>query len=160
MAESTQTISIAEGAGHVFDHLKDVDQMHRYVDVVESAELTGGDAVRIRALIPEQGSDDADRTTVEGDGWFRADEDARRIEWGVDGPHDYHGWLQVTGDEQGCEVEVRISTQRVDDDALDDELRRAMEGLRDRLQSGVEGPEPGPRHQSDQVTAADAGLAG
>ena len=33
---------------------------------------------------------------VRGEAWFRADDDAKRLEWGSEGENDYHGSLTVS----------------------------------------------------------------
>ena len=56
-----------------------------------------------------------DGKQVEGDAWFRVDEEAHRIEWGSEGPNDYRGSLEVTDTDGGAEVQVRMHTTRVPD---------------------------------------------
>ena len=163
MADTTQTIYIDESAGHVFDHLRDVSRMPHYLGFVEEAEPAEGDRVHIRARIPAEQSEDeqpGDEASVEGEGWFRANEDTHRIEWGFDGPHHYTGSLHITGDDTGSELEVRISTDRADDETVRDEMGDVLTRLKARAESGLEDAAPGPRHQADETTAADAGLVG
>lgn len=96
----------------LFDVLADVRNLPRYMHRMADAQPAGGDAVRVVARLP-------DGQEVTGEAWFRCDRARRRIEWGSEGPNDYHGWLEVRDHEAGAEVQVHLHTHRVADGEVD-----------------------------------------
>jgi hypothetical protein len=48
---------------------------------------------------------------VQADAWFRIDAEQRALAWGSEGPHDYHGELQVTPDGGNARVSLRLHTE-------------------------------------------------
>jgi hypothetical protein len=84
----------------------------------QTVEAPGGEAVRVTAQV--------DGREQEGEAWFRVDREAKRVEWGSEGPNDYHGWLDVTDEGGGrSSVAVHVSTVRVED--RPDELNQGLE---------------------------------
>jgi hypothetical protein len=83
-----------------------------------------GEEVHTTARLP-------DGKPVEGDAWFRVDADARRIEWGSEGPNEYHGYLDVAPSGAGSSVEVHLHTTRVDDGdpEVEDALRETLAAI-------------------------------
>lgn len=68
-----------------------------------SARPADGDRIDVTARL------DGGRE-VEGEAWFRVDEQQQRIEWGSPGPNDYHGWLEVGGTTGAAHLEVGVNT--------------------------------------------------
>ncbi|MEJ3654019.1 SRPBCC family protein [Actinomycetes bacterium KLBMP 9759] len=101
---ATTTVQAADGV--LFDYLAQVQNLPDYFSRMTSAEPGDDQEVHTAAELP-------DGQKVEGDAWFRVDEDAHRIEWGSEGPNDYRGSLEVTGGDTASEVEVRMHTTRV-----------------------------------------------
>ena len=67
---------------------------------------------------------------VEADATFAIDADGKALRWGSEGPHDYHGELQVSPEGDGSRVEVTLHTQHEDDginDGIDDTLKKIQE---------------------------------
>jgi hypothetical protein len=93
VAEHTRSASFDAPADRLFDYLSDIENLPRYFDSMTSAEPAEDDAVRTTANVDGQ--------KVEGEAWFRVDDDARRIEWGSEGPNDYSGWLRVADGNDG-----------------------------------------------------------
>jgi len=125
--QATTTVGADERA--LFDYLAEVGNLPSYFSRMTSAKPGDGEEVRTTAELP-------DGSQVEGDAWFRVDEEARRIEWGSEGANDYHGSLEVSAAGEGAEVLVRLHTTRVPDgdpqvqDGLDDTvatIRRLVE---------------------------------
>ena len=54
-----------------------------------SAEPAGQDEVHVVA--------DAGGVTREGKAWYRADRERRHLEWGSEGPDNYHGYRGTAG---------------------------------------------------------------
>lgn len=96
----------------LFDWLADVRNLPRYMHRMSDARPADGDAVQVTARLP-------DGREVQGEAWFRSDRDRRRIEWGSEGPNDYHGWLEVHDHSAGSEVEVHLHTERAGNGEVD-----------------------------------------
>ena len=92
----------------LFDYLSDVANLPQYFSRLTSAVPGDGEEIKTTAKMP-------DGPEVQGDAWFRVDSDAQRIEWGSEGPSDYHGHLDVSAAGEGSSVEVFVHTTRVDD---------------------------------------------
>ncbi len=73
-----------------------------------------------------------DGQEVEGDAWFTVDDEAQRIEWGSEGPNDYHGYVDVTASGDGSSVEVHLHTTRVEDgdSQVDDGIRETLANIK------------------------------
>lgn len=114
--QATATVNATEGA--LFDYLSQVGNLPDYFARMTSAEPGDGEEVHTTAQMP-------DGQQVEGDAWFRVDDQAHRIEWGSEGPNDYRGSLEVTGTGSTSEVVVRMHTTRVPDG--DGEVQQGLE---------------------------------
>lgn len=101
---ATTTVSADDRA--LYDYLSQVGNLPEYFARMTSARPGDSEEVHTTARMP-------DGQQVEGDAWFRADPVARRIEWGSEGPSDYHGSLEVTESGDASEVAVRMHTTRV-----------------------------------------------
>ena len=86
---------------------------------------------------------DGDKVTVEaryaghtqtGEGWFKTDDEKRRIEWGSEGSA-YHGWLQVDPDEDGSRLTLYVAT--VHGDAPDPEVMGTLDAIRRLVEADV-----------------------
>jgi hypothetical protein len=71
----------------LFGFLADPRNLPRYFPQMTAAEPEGGDTVHVEAQVH------GDRVSAEA--WVRPDEHTRRLEWGAEGPDDYHGELKV-----------------------------------------------------------------
>jgi hypothetical protein len=131
MAEYERSQRVEAPAGAVFDFLADVGNLPRYFERMTAAEPAPGEAVRVRAEVDEQ--------VYEGEAWFRVDREARRLEWGSEGPNDYHGWLEVSEGEGGrSTVAVHVSTERVED--RPDEINQGIDRTLGNVRRLVEEP--------------------
>ena len=131
MADYERSQTVRASAAALFDFLADVENLPRYFEQMTAAEPAGGEAVRMRAEIDGQ--------TPEGEAWFRVDRDALRVEWGSEGPNDYHGWLDVTDEGGGqATVAVHVSTERVED--RPDEINQGIDQTLDNVRRLVEEP--------------------
>jgi hypothetical protein len=91
-------------AGQLFGYLSDISNLPRYFTAMTSAEPAGQDEVHVVA--------DAGGATREAEAWFRVDRERRHLEWGSEGPGNYHGSLDVTGDGATASVRVFLHTER------------------------------------------------
>ena len=98
-----------------------------------SAEPAGQDAVRVAA--------DLNGTTREGEAWFRVDRERRHLEWGSEGPDDYHGSLDVAGDERTSSVTVFLHTERHDSSDIDRGIADTLAEVKRLVEAD---PAPGP----------------
>lgn len=117
----------------MFDYLSQVANLPRYFTRMTSAQPGDGQEVHTTARMP-------DGQEVQGDAWFRVDRDAQRIEWGSEGPNDYHGYLDVRPADGGhsSEVEVHVHTTRVGDgnSELQDGLRETLANITRQVEDG------------------------
>ena len=91
------THHVAADADKVYAALADIRNLPHYVPQMTKAEPHDGDKVTVEARY--QGH------TQHGEGWFKTDDDKRRIEWGAEGSA-YNGWLQVDPDEDGVAADA------------------------------------------------------
>jgi len=110
-------------ADALFDYLSDVGNLPDYFSRMRSAAPGEGEEVHTVAEGP-------DGQTVEGDAWFRVDQEAKRVEWGSEGPNDYHGHLDVSEEGRSSRVEVHISTARVTSDEVDRGIEETLASIR------------------------------
>jgi uncharacterized membrane protein len=121
------THHVAAPADKVYAVLADVRNLPRYVPQMTSAEPHDGDKVTVEARY--QGH------TQHGEGWFRADDAQRRIEWGSAGS-DYHGWLQVDEDAEGTS-RLTLYVDTVHGDAPDPEVMGTLDAIRRLVEADI-----------------------
>ena len=132
MGDYQRSIEVSAPAEQLFGYLSDVRNLPRYFSAMTSAEPAGGESVAVSATV--NGTDER------GEAWLRVDRRQQRLEWGSEGPGNYHGRLVVAGDATTSSVTVFIHTEDVDSATvslgLDDTLA-AVKRLVER------GPAPG-----------------
>lgn len=133
MGDYQHTETVDAPAGRLFDYLADVRNLPRYFTAMTSAEPAEGDAVQVAATVHG--------TSREGEAWFRVDRDRQHLEWGAEGPSDYHGHLDVTGDGQTSLVTVSLHTERVDSGEIDQGIVQSLTTIKQLVETG---PAPGP----------------
>lgn len=125
----------------LFEYLSRIDNLPQYMDRLTEAHSLAGDRVSVEARI-EPGDVGSDGTgsngsngsadggtperTVHGEAVFRIDADNRVLHWGSEGPHDYSGELQVTQEDGGSRVTVKLHTLHDDADGI-------LSGIEDTL---------------------------
>ena len=96
------------------------------VTSVTSVEDIGDERIRVTIDVSGQ-------VTVT-DGTFRVHEGhRRRVEWTVDGPDEYSGWLEVDPEGEVCSVTAEVRTSGKAE--LDAELDRALFAIKNELDS-------------------------
>lgn len=93
MTTYTHTAEADVPAGQLFRFLAEPQNLPRYFPQMTAAEPEGGETVHVEA--------DVHGHHVEGEAWLRADETARTLAWGAEGPDDYHGELKIDEVEPG-----------------------------------------------------------
>lgn len=129
MADFTGTTTVSVPTTALFGYLSDVANLPKYFSRMTSAQPGQGEEVRTTAKMP-------DGTEVQGDAWFRVDEQAQRIEWGSEGPSEYSGYLDVRPSGDGSEVEVHLHTTRVEPG--DSEVQAGVEETLANIRSQAE----------------------
>lgn len=129
MGDFTGSINVNQGADAVFDYLSDVGNLPQYFSRMTSAEPADGEAIETTAKLP-------DGREVNGEAWFKVDHDARRIEWGSEGPSDYSGYLDVSGSGDSARVEVHLHTTRVEDGNA--EVKDGIQATLNNIKSATE----------------------
>jgi len=115
-------------ADQLFGYLSEVGNLPRYFAAMTSAEPAGGNAVRVTA--------DLNGTTEKGEAWFRVDPERLHLDWGSEGPNDYHGSLDVTGDGTSSSVTVFLHTERHDSDDIDRGLAETLATIKRLVEAG------------------------
>lgn len=110
MGDYEYTESVNATPDMLFDYLADVHNLPKYFTSMTSAEPGDGESVRTTAVVEGR--------QVEGEAWFRVSRDERRLEWGSEGPSDYRGELDVTGDGDAARVSVRLHTEQAEGDRV------------------------------------------
>jgi uncharacterized membrane protein len=133
MGDYQHSQHVSAPAGQLFDFLSDIRNLPRYFTAMTSAEPADGQSVRVVA--------DLQGTTRDGQAWFTVDRDSQRLEWGSEGPDDYHGHLDVTGDATISSVTVFLHTERHDSGEIDQGIVGTLAMVKRLVEAG---PAPGP----------------
>src|ERR687884_342587 len=110
MADYERTTTVDAPADDLFEYLSKVENLPNYMERMTSAHNLPGDEVEVEAKV-EPGDvgasgDPGGEQTVAGEAWFTIDADHKKLSWGSEGPHDYHGELEVTPDGGASQVTV------------------------------------------------------
>ena len=131
MADYERSQTVKAPAEALFEFVADIGNLPRYFERMTAAEPAGEEAVRVTAEVNGR--------EREGEAWFRVNGEARRVEWGSEGPNDYRGWLDVTDEGDGrSTVAVHVSTERVED--RPDEINQAIDRTLGNVKRLVEEP--------------------
>jgi uncharacterized membrane protein len=110
MGDYQHSVKVNAPATRLFAYLSDVRNLPQYFSAMTSAEPAGDQAVEVTATLHG--------TTRQGEAWFKVDRQRQHLEWGSEGPSNYHGYLDVTGD-AAAEVTVFLHTERHDSGDID-----------------------------------------
>ncbi len=124
--EHEHTQHIAAPPDQVFAVLGDLDRLPEFVPQMTGAHAGDGDSVTVDARYEGH--------TQHGEGWFRKDEDRRRVEWGSNSS-EYHGWMQVDADGDGSRLTLFLATSR--GDAPDQEVMGTLDAIRRLVEAQV-----------------------
>ncbi len=130
MADYQHTETVASSADALFDYLSDVKNLPSYITRLTKAEMVDGGAVRVTAKLDQEQTGQPGEKTVTGEAWLRVNQAERRLEWGSEGPNDYHGELDVTGDGHTSRVVIRLHTERAEGPAVDQGLAETVATLK------------------------------
>lgn len=117
MTTYTHTAEADIAADVLFGYLAEPRNLPRYFPRMTAAEPAGGEVVHVVAEVHGH--------RVDGEAWVRPNATERTLEWGAEGPDDYHGELRVDEVAPG-RSSITVSLHSV----------RAAEG--DEVQEGLE----------------------
>lgn len=91
MPSYTRSTTLDVDEDTAYAYLSDPENLPEYFPRITKVNpKSGGDEVETTAVIEPPGEQ---KQTVEGTAWFRADDDAHKVEWGSEGSSHYHGEL-------------------------------------------------------------------
>ena len=117
----------------LFQYLSKVENLPKYFTGVTEAHPVTGDQLHVTAE-PQPG-EEGPPEKVEADATFEIDADRRALKWGSEGPHDYHGELQVSPEGTGSRVEVTLHTQHEAED-IEDGIDDTLDHIRELVDGG------------------------
>jgi uncharacterized protein YndB with AHSA1/START domain len=132
MSKYERSATIQAEPERVFAYVADVVHLPDHLPTKRHATQEGGERVRIPGELRGHPYD--------ADGFFRVDQQARRVEWGSDGEQTYRGWLQVVPDGAGSAVTMHLSF--VPQETYAQELGAAAAGIGNRDQAIAEVLDP------------------
>lgn len=134
MPEYARRQDVETSAEALFEYLSTIDNLPRYFSGMTSA-TPGDEPGTIHTTAQVEGRE------VAGTARFEVDEVANRIEWSAEGPNEYHGWLEVFGDDSRSAVEVHIFTEREGEkDDIEQGLGETMSSIRRLVEAGAAAP--------------------
>ncbi|HEY0719168.1 MAG TPA: SRPBCC family protein [Streptosporangiaceae bacterium] len=138
MGDYQHSVEVRAPAGQLFGYLSDVRNLPHYFTAMTSADPGGGQSVHVTATLHG--------TTREGEAWFTVDQQRQHLEWGSEGPSDYRGQLDVTGDATTSSVTVSLHTERHDSPEIDQGITDTLAAVKRLVEAGpAPGPTSGPR---------------
>ena len=142
MADYERTTTVDAPADDLFEYLSKVENLPNYMDRMTSAKNLPGDEVEVEARVEpgDVGGGDEERT-VGGEAWFRIDADHMKLTWGAEGPHDYHGELEVTPEGAASRVTVRLHTMH-EAEGIEDGIEQTLANIQ-RIAGSDGGLNPG-----------------
>jgi len=128
MGDYEQSRDVKAPAQALFGYLADVRNMPSYFSSMTSAEPAEGEAVQVTAVV--------DGKEREGEAWLKVDRDRMHLDWGSEGPNNYHGRLDVTGDDAASRVSVALHSDNVEDQRIDQGLTETLDEVQRLVESG------------------------
>ena len=122
MADFLTSAEVAAPADELFDYLSQVENLPNYFERMTSATDNGDGTISVSADLGDR--------MVDGEAWYEIDHAARTLSWGSEGPNDYSGQLQVTGDGTNSVVEVTLRTERVGGDEIQEGLEHTVAAIK------------------------------
>jgi len=122
MPDYQQTAKVAAPADALFNYLSNVQNLPKYFSRMTSAENAGHGEVHVAANIHGK--------NVEADAEFHVDRAAKKIRWSSEGPDDYHGELEVTGEGKKSQVAVKLHTKRTEREQIEGGLRETLDNIK------------------------------
>ena len=118
MPEYTRSEAVSSSPGAAFEYLANPSNLPTYVATMVMAHPAAEGKLRVAA--------DVQGRHEEGEGSFRTDAAAGRIEWGSTDNPAYTGSLEISGGDNSCTVTIKISTDREGEKGEPEEIERAL----------------------------------
>jgi uncharacterized membrane protein len=118
MADYLARTDVSTPATKLFKYLSAVENLPEYFERMTSATANGDGTVQVSADLGDR--------VVEGEAWLEVDQDSKTLSWGSEGPNDYSGRLQVTGNGAGSIVEVTLTTDRAAGEDIQEGLEQTV----------------------------------
>jgi uncharacterized membrane protein len=118
MADFIASTDVAAPADELFDYLSQVENLPNYFERMTSVTDNEDGTISVSA--------DLGNRVVEGEAWFEVDRVAQTLSWGSEGPNDYSGQLQVSGDGSKSLVEVTLRTERTGGEEIQEGLEQTV----------------------------------
>jgi hypothetical protein len=128
MGDYKQSLDVSAPAAQLFGYLSDVRHLPRYFTAMTRAEPAGRDTVEVEAEV--------NGTRREGEAWFHVDRERQHLEWGSEGPDNYHGYLDVSGNGTASTVTVALHTERHDSGDIDRGIASTLAAVKRLVEAG------------------------
>ena len=128
MADFLAKTDVAAPADELFDYLSQIDNLPNYFERMTSVTDNEDGTISVSADLGDR--------VVEAEAWFEVDPAARTLSWGSEGPNDYTGQLQVTGDGPNSVVEVTLRTERPGGEEIQEGLEQTVAVIKLIMESG------------------------
>ncbi len=121
MPDYQRTASVKASADALFDYLSDIRNLPKYFSSMTSAEGAGNDEVKVTA--------DVHGEKKTGKAKFHVDKAAKKLQWSSEGPNDYHGELEVTGQGDTSQVAVKLHTRKTNKEEIEGGLQKTLDNV-------------------------------
>ncbi len=152
--EVSTTVDVAPNI--LFDYLSDLQHLPDYLPRLTGVHPTAplpAEAQGMEARRPDQPvhhevevtADEPSGETVRSEAWIDVVEENRTLRWGVPDSSDYHGELEVDFVADGTSrLTIRLDTAHPATPEIDEELHRALDGIKASLEQtpGSHNPRP------------------
>lgn len=114
------SIRIPAAPEHLYRTIADVGNLTRFIPPIKTARQTDSEHVDIEA--------EYEGHEQHGEAWFRADDEAKRVEWGSEG-QPYRGWMRVEPEGEDSKLTFHLTTMHAGDvrKYVDDTFRSIRE---------------------------------
>jgi hypothetical protein len=121
MADYQRTATVKASPDALFNYLSDIRNLPKYFNSMTSAESAGKDEVHVTARV--HGKEEA------GNAEFHVDKASRKLRWSSEGPNDYRGELEVSGEGNSSQVAVKLHTTRGEAQEIEAGLQKTLDNI-------------------------------
>ena len=121
MSDYQRSAKVKASPDALFDYLSEIGNLPKYFNTMTSAEKSGPNEVHVTANV--HGKEEA------GKAEFHVDKASKKIRWSSEGPNDYHGELQVSGQGDTSEVSVKLHTTRAGGGDIEQGLQKTLDNI-------------------------------
>jgi uncharacterized membrane protein len=121
MGDYQRSAKVKASPDSLVNYLSDIRNLPKYFSHMTSAEKAGPDEVHTTANVHGK--------ETGGKAEFHVDKAAKRIRWSSEGPNDYHGELEVTGEGNSSQVAVKLHTTRKEGQEIERGLQETVDNI-------------------------------